>query len=140
MNKNIKPGKSLLSAVVALLAVAAMPLQASAQDQQVESSSSMTVVRDAETGKLRAPTAAEHAALSQAAKAKSLKARASAAAPTLQKSHASGARGARLTDDFMSTVVAVRNADGSIGRQCLESHDDAEAAHAGHAAPTSVTE
>ena len=145
MNMTIKSGTSLLSAVCASVALlgAAVPMHASAQEQQapVDATESMTVVRDAATGKMRPPTADEHAALSQATKAKNLKARPAAAAPTLQKFHKSGAQGARLTDEFMSSSVAVRNADGSISRACVEAHAAGDAAaHAAHAAPTSVTE
>jgi len=82
-----------------------------AQEAPVQSNDSLTVVRDAETGKLRNANAAEAAALN----AKSAKATArTAPKANLQKFHSSGAKGARLTDEFMSTSVAVRKADGSI--------------------------
>ena len=85
--------------------------QSAIAQEAVVSNESQTVVRDAETGKLRGATPAEAVAL----KAQSVKANARIAPKaTLQKSHSSGARGARLTDEFMTTSVAVRNADGSI--------------------------
>lgn len=88
----------------------------------VTSTDAMTVVRDATTGKLRAPTADEQTAM-QAAHAKHAL-RASPKA-TQQKVHASGARGARLTDDFASSEVAVRQPDGTVAMQCFDDHDAA---------------
>jgi hypothetical protein len=111
-----------------LAGLAALALPASAQQAQatpLESSQAMTVVRDAETGKLRAATADEQQVLQQAAKTRTARV---APATTLQKFHASGARGARLTDEFMSTSVAVRKADGGIATQCYESHGAATTA------------
>jgi hypothetical protein len=94
----------------------------SASAQEVQSTESMTVSRDAETGKLRAATADEITALKAAGAAKAMR---MSAKPTQQKVHASGARGARLTDDFMSQNVAVRQPDGSMVEQCFDSHDAA---------------
>ena len=115
-----------------LAGFAAMPLQAAAQEQAaqaapvaVESVDQMTVVRDAQTGQLRAATGEEHAAM-MAAKAKNLM-RASPAR-TQQKHHHSGARGARLTDEMMSASVVVRHADGTLGEQCFDSQEQADAA------------
>jgi hypothetical protein len=57
----------------------------------------------------------------------------------LEKFHARGARGVRLTDEAISSSVAVRNADGSIGMQCFESHGAATSAvAAGHVHTTKV--
>jgi len=63
------------------------------------------VVRDAATGQLRAPTAEEAQAL--LSHARSLR-------------RASGARGARLTDDFATYTVVVKSADGSLVELCIE--------------------
>lgn len=137
--------KKMLTAAgigLALIGVAGVPLHASAHDQHapVQSTAvetnSMTVVRDAETGQLRAPTAAEHAAMEQAKAAKARNFRVSPK-PTLPKYHSSGARGARLTDEFMNASIAVHKADGTIETQCLDSHEDAEAAK--KAASTTAT-
>lgn len=119
---------------LALLGGAAMPIQAFAGDDQVKSipiaaeqDDSMTVVRDAETGKLRAPTAAEHEEMQQrkAAKARNFRA---AARPILQKYHRSGARGARLSEDAESLSVVVRRDDGKLDTQCFDSKEAAETA------------
>jgi hypothetical protein len=55
-----------------------------------------------------------------------------ARAPTLQKYHPNGARGTRLTDEFMSSSVAVRNADGGVNMQCLEPGHAAAVPHGIH--------
>lgn len=116
-----------------LLSFTILPIYAAADDdhavdsstEAVQSTDQITVVRDADTGKLRAPTAQEYATLHE----KSAKHNARIApAATLQKFHFTGARGARLTDEFTSAVVAVRAADGGIVQQCFDSRDAAEAA------------
>ncbi|MBB6133830.1 hypothetical protein HD842_001972 [Massilia aurea] len=103
--------RALRAAGIAFALMGFASQSAMAQEAPAVSNDSLTVVRDAETGTLRAPTPAEAATL----KAQSVRAMARIAPkPTLQKFHSSGARGARLTDEFMTTSVAVRNADGSI--------------------------
>jgi hypothetical protein len=115
-----------------LMGSAALPLHALARDPQaaataITASHDVTVVLDAGTGNLRAPTTDEQAVMETAKAARALNFRV-APRPTLQRYHASGARGARLTDDFMSTSIAVIQADGSLEKQCFESHDAAVAA------------
>jgi hypothetical protein len=118
---------------LALFGATALPLQAAASDQTVAaespvaSSDAIRIVRDPATGKLRAPTAEEDAVLDQqqANKARMFRV---APKPTLQRFHANGARGARLTDEFMTSSVVVRAADGTLVQQCFDSHDAAEAA------------
>ncbi|HZV65561.1 MAG TPA: hypothetical protein VFG03_11715 [Telluria sp.] len=151
MSKKIQSGERLLSAAsvgLMLIGLAAMPLQAAAADPQVsakpaavESSDDITVVRDADTGQLRAATPEEHNALQQLRISKLRNARIAPTA-TLQKWHASGARGARLTDEFISAAVAVRKPDGTVGQECFDSHEAAEAAvhTAGHTATKLETE
>jgi len=93
---------------------AAVVLPAAAQEMQaVQDTNAMTVTRDAETGKLRAATAAEQASM-QAAKAK-MQLRVTPQQPQ-QKLHSNGAHGVRLTDEFVaaSALIAVRTADGKI--------------------------
>jgi hypothetical protein len=115
---------SLARALVACagLALCASALPAAAQQTQqteqadqaaVQTANSVTVTRDAETGKLRASTAAEQAGM-QASKVRSLM-RVATPQP-MQKVHASGARGVRLTDEMVnaSAEVAVRAPDGRI--------------------------
>jgi hypothetical protein len=86
---------------------------------------SISVVRDATTGELRAPSAEEAQAL--AAPTSSAKG-AKAAAQQLVRSHANGATSVRLTDEFATYAVAVRKANGSVQTQCFDSKDAATAA------------
>jgi hypothetical protein len=131
MTYSMSIGQRLLAAALVLSAAA---LPAAAQEAQatpetaVQASNNMTVVRDAETGKLRAATAAEQASLA------SVKPRAllRVAAPRpLPKVHASGAQGARLTDDFFasSALIAVRQPDGKVKLE----HGDPAAVQQGQA-------
>ncbi|CAN7603278.1 hypothetical protein LJR289_004396 [Pseudoduganella sp. LjRoot289] len=155
MSKNKHTSQRLLraaGATLALLGATAVPPSAQAQTQaqpQTESlaaletgigaSDDITVVRDAESGKLRAPTAEEHAALKKKSSANARVQRA-APPPPMQKFHASGARGARLTDEFVSSAVMVRGPDGKLAAQCVDSHDAAEGIHkAGHIHTTKAT-
>ncbi|MDB5822040.1 MAG: hypothetical protein JWR21_744 [Herminiimonas sp.] len=118
-------GWKAVGASLALLGTAAVTSHANAQqanqpaDQAATTTSeSMTVVRDAETGRLRAPTNQELETLRQIGETRRMRA---APGHNLQKFHSSGATGVRLTDDFMgSNAVAVRNAKGGIDMQCLE--------------------
>lgn len=139
---NLNSLQRLLGAGVAGLALCAIVLPATAQQAQqeaVQSVDSVTVTRDADTGKLRPATSEEQQAL-HAAKLRQLRAVTQSA---LTKYHASGARGARLTDEFLSSSTAVRKADGTIEMVCNENHGGTE--HAAHvhtavAANTPVTE
>lgn len=91
--------------------------------------SSLVVVRDAESGQLRAATPAELSKLElQANRNQSLRSSLGAVQAPMQKSHASGARGARVTDAFISMSVAVKKADGSVAQECFESPEEAQAA------------
>jgi hypothetical protein len=149
MMKKMKSTRALRAAAasLALIGITALPLQAFAHDEKAEkaevpvagvtSSDDMTVVRDATTGKLRMPTAKEHSDLQlkqqqQLQTGRSIQARV-APGRTLQKWHANGAVGARLTDEHMSSVVMVRKADGSLEKQCFESSDAADVAVKAHA-------
>lgn len=118
---------------LALLAGAALPLQALAIEQAksvpigTEQDDSMIVVRDAETGLVRAPTAAEVNAMQARKDAKARNFRA-AARPALQKYHHSGARGARISPDQESISVAIRRPDGTVETECFDSPAAAQAA------------
>jgi hypothetical protein len=83
-------------------------------------------VRDAATGQLRAPTASEMKALLAAgpitAKAKGLGTRA--------RRTASGATGVRLSDQFLSYSVMVKQPDGRLVEYCFESPEAAQSATA----------
>jgi len=139
MSQKHQSGQRLLCAAGITLALLGLASQSAfaqaAQEQEVisiplQSVESMTVVRDPETGKVRAATAEEQATL-QAKAAKRMSLMRAAPKPTLQKFHPNGARGVRLTDEFVSSVRAVRQPDGSI--TTFESHDaDQSAAATGH--------
>jgi hypothetical protein len=137
-------GLSAAAALLALLGATALPLTAAAQE--APAADSLTVVRDAETGQLRAPTAAEltamHAAKAQKM-ARGLVARAAAPATPLTKYHRSGAVGVRVTDEMVSSsVVMVRQPDGTLAEQCFDDKDTAHNAvsHGPVAATQPVTE
>jgi hypothetical protein len=109
--------RTLVACAGLALCAAALPAAAQQTEQAdqaaVQTADSVTVARDASTGKLRAATAEEQASM-HALKAKSLM---RVATPQVQqKFHASGARGARLTDEMVaaSAQVAVRTPDGKI--------------------------
>ena len=113
-----------------LLGATALPLQANAQaaaamPARVDATAAQVVVRDAATGALRTATPEEAQALNPGPRAEF---RRSAAPSTMPKVHYSGARGARLHDEFMSYSVVVRRADGSLAEQCFSSKDEADAA------------
>jgi hypothetical protein len=72
------------------------------------------VVRDTDSGRLRAATPEEAQALHNG------RANARRSAPALEaRSHWSGARGARLTDDLANYSVIVRRADGTLVELCV---------------------
>ncbi|MEO5844969.1 MAG: hypothetical protein ABIQ33_09010 [Caldimonas sp.] len=74
------------------------------------------VVKDGDTGRLRHATADEAKALHDGR----AHARGRVAASPASRSHWSGARGARLTDEFMSYSVVVKRADGALVELCVE--------------------
>ena len=133
MSQKHQSGQRLLCAAGITLALLGLVSQSAvAQEAPLQSNESLTVVRDADTGKLRNATAAEATAL-RAQAANQLRSARIAPQTPLQKFHVSGARGARLTDEFVTSSVAVRKADGSIEMQCFDSHDAAKsAATVGH--------
>lgn len=89
----------------------------------------LTVVRDAETGKLRAATASELADLAQARTANAAPLRGARTVPTtpLVRRLATGALRSRMTDDFSTYSVVTRQADGSLAQVCVESAEAAAA-------------
>jgi hypothetical protein len=129
MSQKHQTGQRLLCAAGITLALLGLVSTATAQEAQ---SDALTVVRDPGTGKLRSATAEEQAALQSQAAGK-LRALRVAPKPFQEKFHAKGARGMRLTDESVSSSVAVRKADGSIEMQCFDSHGAAQtAATTGH--------
>lgn len=132
MNQKHPSGQRLLraaglSAGLTLILLGLAGQSAMAQEAPVHATESLTVVRDPDTGKLRHASAAEQAAL-QAQAASTLRSPRVAPKAPQQKFHASGARGVRLTDEFISSSVAVRKPDGSIETQCFDSHGAAQSA------------
>lgn len=105
-------------ALAALALASAAPLAAQAAPQAV-------VVRDAETGQLRAPNA-EEAKVLNAARGKS--ARSSLAAAPEPRTLANGAVAMDLDESTMIYSVARRNADGSISRFDVQGKDAADKA------------
>jgi hypothetical protein len=141
---NLHSLQRLLGAAGAGLALCACALPAAAQQaqpdaiQSAQSADAQTVTRDATTGQLRPATAEEQAALAALKAARQARV---SPKPTLQKFHSSGASGVRLTDEFLSSSVAVRTPDGKLEMVCNEAHGGQPAAAHVHAAPnTPVTE
>lgn len=133
------------------IALCAIALPAAAQSEQAAPSTpatasttampgadAQTISRDPGTGQLRNATPQEQANLQAM---RTMKQARIAPKPVLQKYHASGAAGLRLSDQYLSSSVAVRTPDGQIQMICNEPHGaDAPAAPHIHAAPAPVTE
>jgi hypothetical protein len=132
-------------ALVSLTALLALPAMAEADAKNGKPTSGASkaravkpkaaansiVVRDAETGQLRAATAEEAAALNRKPKDLSNARAASAtgvASQTQAKSHSSGAVGVRLTDEFATYSVATKRADGSLAIEHVDGRQAANAA------------
>lgn len=119
--------------VAALCLMAVMSMQARAAGQD-----GMVVVRDPQTGKMRAPTPAELQALRANAPAGAgLAATPRASAPVTRSD---GARGVRLGDQTMVYDVVTRGPDGKLSSQCVEGANAAERALVDPAQPTATTE
>lgn len=126
MSKSFRPVALATLACVGGAALAqSAPPAAPAPETAANPPAAMVVVRDAETGALRAPTAAELKALNESA-GKGAR-RASAQRP-LPKVHPSGAQGARLTDEFATYLVVVRRPDGTLSTEHVEGRKAADAA------------
>lgn len=108
--------KKLLAALPLAAMAAFMPHHASAQEQQ----QGMVVVRDAQTGQLRAPTPAESRALAP-------KATPSMTAPSQPSmvTHPGGARAVRLGERGLVYSVVTRDANGKLAEQCVHGEDAA---------------
>lgn len=86
--------------------------------------SSQIVVRDAATGRLRAATAQEANQLRATAPV-----RAGVRLNTEQRFHFSGARGVRLSNEFLSHATVSVLPDGSLVEQCNHTPEEAAIAH-----------
>lgn len=118
-------------ALAALLAAGAFGLPAAAAEPQ----EGMVVVRDANTGKFRAPTAAELRALQPQPTTRGLVQR--GAAESLVTIRPNGTVHKQLGDSAMVYSVVRRDSHGKLGMQCLKGED---AAIAAVARPAPVTE
>jgi hypothetical protein len=115
---------SLALPFTVLLALPAFAAQPAAPAQE-----GMVVVRDPQTGQMRAPTAAEIQALRQAAPA----AAQAAAAPKMVVGP-DGRRHVQLGESAMVYSVATRDSEGKLSRHCFKGEAAAQAALAEPAA------
>lgn len=113
-------GQPLVWAGLALaLSVGAPTVRAAPDDgaQTATSADAVRVVRDKETGKLRAPTDAELEQMRQnersARKARG-RSESGATAPIAVRQHANGMRSAVLGPEYLVTLKAQRGADGKL--------------------------
>ena len=135
-SKTLVSTAATLAALVALPATAQQtaPATATAADAKAKSTvtrapDAMTVVVDAETGAIRAATAAEIEDMQQAAPQSAYSAAQTSALATAMRTHMSGAVGVRLTNDMMHSSVLVRNADGSFNAMCVGTNGVPHALH-----------
>ncbi|MBI3368478.1 MAG: hypothetical protein HY021_08565 [Burkholderiales bacterium] len=128
------------SAALGLVAVAAQAQQPAKAPSA--HSPGMVVVRDAETGQLRAPTGDEAKALQQQAKlsAAGRKRAQAVAAPAVERALGGGAGYALEVDESThSYSVAVRQPDGSVALDCVTGADTAKKLVAGKRAVSNKT-
>jgi hypothetical protein len=112
-----------LSALAALCVLASMTMHAKAADQDSQKAKDrqegMVVVRDAQTGKMRAPTPEELRALR--AKAPPSSAAVIGTPRTQQQlSRRDGSRGVRLGEKSLVYDVVTRGEDGKLSSQCVQ--------------------
>ncbi|WP_338762384.1 choice-of-anchor J domain-containing protein [Massilia sp. METH4] len=121
--------RSRRAAAGAGLALAAMGMSQGAMAhetaQPVQKDQGLVVVRDAETGVLRAPTAEEYRKLVPAAVKQKSFARGVTAAPQVKVAK-NGAKSMSVADKAVYSVVT-RNADGTVTEACVTGEDAANA-------------
>lgn len=118
--------KKLIALLPCAALLAALPAAGAAQEQ-----SGMVVVRDPQTGQLRAPTPAESRALAPAPSSAAMR----ATSPPALVTHPGGSRQVRLGERGLVYSVVTRGADGKLAGQCV--HGPAAADNAVRApAPT----
>jgi hypothetical protein len=112
-----------LSMLAALCVLASLSMHAKAQERK----EGMVVVRDPQTGKMRAPTPEE---LRQLRAKTPPSAAAMAGAPQENKvlTRRDGARGVRLGEKTLVYDVVTRGADGKLSEQCVQGADNAQEA------------
>lgn len=117
--------------LMCFLSLAALAFPACAA-QQAEPQQGMVVVRDAETGELRAPTPTEARALHPRTNASA----AAAAAPAPKMvTGPGGRRSVKLGERHMVYSVVSRDADGKLAEQCVHGVHAAERAVEGSSKP-----
>jgi len=133
MSKTLSRMAGLAAAMAAAMALPAVAEQNTATQTAAAPAAggedAQIVVRDADTGKLRAATAEEHEQLRRSREGASREARGAAAATLAPRSHHSGARGTRLHDGLLHHSVLVRNADGTSSMMCVDSSGVTHALH-----------
>jgi hypothetical protein len=110
-----------LTMLAALCVLASVTMHAKAQDEQ----KGMVVVRDPQTGKMRAPTPEELRAL----RAKTPPSAASlTGAPSAPQNltRRDGAKGVRLGEKTLVYDVVTRGEDGKLSSQCVQGEDAAK--------------
>ena len=119
--------RSRRAAAGAGLALAALGMSQGAMAHDIAKDQGLVVVRDAETGALRAPTAEEYRALVPSAAAAQEKkfARGIVTAPKVTVAR-NGTRSASVADKAVYSVVT-RNADGSLDEACATGEEAANA-------------
>jgi len=124
---------SSLSTPLLGLAFGALALcQAAAASPQTAAQQGLTVVRDAETGELRAPTAAETQALQPQAAASTARQQ----QPTMVTG-ADGRQSVYLGNSQHVYAIVKRGVDGKLDHQCAVGADAAHA-HLNHDAPAAA--
>ncbi|MDB5790667.1 MAG: hypothetical protein JWQ80_691 [Massilia sp.] len=116
--------KKLLAVLPCAALWAALPPKAGAQPQPQQGQQGMVVVRDAQTGQLRAPTPAEMRALAPPSASASMSAPSQPALVT----HPGGSRHVRLGERGLVYTVVKRGADGKLDEQCVHGAAAAEKA------------
>jgi hypothetical protein len=117
-----------LSMLAAMIVLASLTMHAKAQSKAAASGQEgMVVVRDPQTGKMRAPTPEELRALRAKAPSAAI-----TSAPRELKSltRRDGARGVRLGEKTLVYEVVTRGEDGKLSSQCVQGED--AAGHALH--------
>jgi hypothetical protein len=118
--------RSCLALLPCAALCAALPFTAAAHEQSGTAQSGMTqsgmaqsgmiVVRDPQTGQLRAPTAAESRALAAQGPSAGIRAQPEPALVT----HPGGSRQVRLGERGLVYSVVTRDADGKLAGQCVQ--------------------
>jgi hypothetical protein len=115
-----------LSALAVLCVLASVAMHAKAAQQ--EGQSGMVVVRDAQSGKMRAPTPEELKALRAKTPPPNAALGSAPQEPRQLSSRRDGARGVRLGEKTIVYDVVTRGEDGKLHRECVQG--DAAAADA----------